>query len=70
MKDFLESEKFRHLLGVCVPEQIVKTAALGIDSFDCVIPTREARHGRLYVNLKPQEGVGYRTVNIMNEQHK
>jgi len=60
----------KHLLGVGTPEQIVQAVSLGCDSFDCVIPTREARHGKLYVNLKPQDGDGYTTVNIMNEQFK
>jgi queuine tRNA-ribosyltransferase len=55
---------------VGTPEQIVRAVALGCDSFDCVIPTREARHGKLYVSLKPGQGDGYTTVNITNEQHK
>jgi len=38
-----------HLLGVGAPADIVKAVALGCDTFDCVIPTREARHGKLYV---------------------
>lgn len=67
---YLEEEKPKHLLGVGTPEQIVQAVALGCDSFDCVIPTREARHGRLYVNLKPGQGDGYITLNINNEQFK
>jgi len=65
----LEEDKPKHLLGVGTPEQIVQAVARGVDSFDCVIPTREARHGKLYVNLKPGDplGVGYTTVNITNE---
>lgn len=66
----LEEDKPKHLLGVGSPEQIVQGVALGCDSFDCVIPTREARHGKLYINLKPGEGDGYRTINIDNEQFK
>jgi len=66
----LEEEKPKHLLGVGTPEQIVKAVTLGCDSFDCVIPTREARHGRFYINLKPQDGEGYFTINIMNEKFK
>jgi len=38
----------RFALGVGTPEDIVKCAALGWDMFDCVIPTREGRHGRLF----------------------
>ncbi|MGE5392511.1 MAG: tRNA guanosine(34) transglycosylase Tgt [Candidatus Saccharibacteria bacterium] len=67
---YLEPDKPKHLLGVGTPEQIVTAAGLGVDSFDCVIPTREARHGRLYVNLKPQDGDGYVRVNILNEKFK
>jgi queuine tRNA-ribosyltransferase len=66
----LEDEKPRHLLGVGTPEQIVEAVALGCDSFDCVIPTREARHGKFYVNLKPQDGGGYYTININSEKFK
>jgi queuine tRNA-ribosyltransferase len=67
---YLEEDKPKHLLGVGTPDQIVRAVALGCDSFDCVIPTREARHGRLYVNLKPGQGEGYYTINIPNEQFK
>jgi queuine tRNA-ribosyltransferase len=67
---YLEEEKPKHLLGVGTPEQIVQAVARGCDSFDCVIPTREARHGKLYVNLKPGQGDGYITININNESFK
>ncbi|MBX4187806.1 MAG: tRNA guanosine(34) transglycosylase Tgt [Candidatus Doudnabacteria bacterium] len=67
---YLEEEKPKHLLGVGTPEQIVRAVALGCDSFDCVIPTREARHAKLYVNLKPGQGNGYITININNEKFK
>src|SRR3989338_2535683 len=66
----LPEDKPKHLLGVGTPEQIVQAVGLGCDSFDCVIPTREARHGKFYVNLKPQDGEGYFTVNILQEQYK
>lgn len=36
-------------LGIGKPEEIVKCANLGFDIFDCVLPTRDARHKRLYV---------------------
>ncbi len=44
----LPENKPKHLLGVGRPEEIVKAISYGVDMFDCVIPTREARHGRLY----------------------
>jgi len=45
----LPADKARYLMGVGRPEQIVEAVKRGIDMFDCVIPTREARHGRLYL---------------------
>ena len=41
----LEYEKPKHLLGVGFPEDIEEAVKSGIDLFDCVIPTRLARHG-------------------------
>jgi queuine tRNA-ribosyltransferase len=40
---------FLYGLGVGKPDEIVKCAKLGFNIFDCVLPTRDARHGRLYV---------------------
>ena len=45
----LPSDKPRYLMGVGKPRQIAKAVSLGIDMFDCVIPTRNARHGTVYV---------------------
>ncbi len=44
----LPSDRPRYFMGGAKPEQIVQLVTLGVDLFDCVIPTREARHGRLY----------------------
>ncbi|HWA64492.1 MAG TPA: tRNA guanosine(34) transglycosylase Tgt [Candidatus Paceibacterota bacterium] len=44
----LPDEKPRHLLGVGKVADVFEAIDNGIDTFDCVIPTREARHGRLY----------------------
>ena len=44
----LPEEKPRHLLGVGKIEDVFEAIENGVDTFDCVIPTREARHGRLY----------------------
>ncbi len=61
----------KHLLGVGTPFDIVQAVARGCDTFDCVIPTREARHGRLYVGAKNSEGKeGYSALNIKLEQYK
>ncbi len=45
---FLPQDKPRYLMGLGRPEEIVAAVKAGIDMFDCVIPTREARHGRIY----------------------
>lgn len=45
---YLPEEKPRHLLGVGKVADVFEAVQNGIDTFDCVIPTREARHGRLY----------------------
>jgi queuine tRNA-ribosyltransferase len=39
----------RHALGIGKPESIVRCVQMGYDLFDCTMPTRDARHGRLYV---------------------
>ena len=47
---FLPADKPRYLMGVGTPEEIVEYAAMGVDMFDCVLPTRAARHGLLYTS--------------------
>ena len=58
-------------MGLGRPEEIVFAVNHGVDMFDCVIPTREGRHGRLFVwkndNL---EGDFYEAININNEKYK
>lgn len=44
----LPEEKPRHLLGLSHPEDIFAGVEMGVDTFDCVAPTREARHGKIY----------------------
>ncbi len=46
---FLPESKPRYLMGLGKPEEIVEAVREGIDMFDCVIPTRNARHGLLYL---------------------
>lgn len=45
----LPGDKPRYLMGVGQPEQIIQAVLHGIDMFDCVIPTRNARHGELFI---------------------
>ena len=60
--DILPSDKPRYLMGVGTPENILECIALGIDMFDCVMPTRNARNGMLFTS----EGI----INIRNEKWK
>jgi queuine tRNA-ribosyltransferase len=46
----LPKTKPRYLMGSGMPKQIVKAVAEGIDMFDCVLPTRLARHGTAFIN--------------------
>ncbi|WP_262248486.1 tRNA guanosine(34) transglycosylase Tgt [Parapedobacter soli] len=55
--DILPTEKPRYLMGVGTPINILENIALGIDMFDCVMPTRNARNGMLFtkngiINIK------------------
>jgi queuine tRNA-ribosyltransferase len=59
----LPEEKPRYLMGVGTPRDIVECVARGVDLFDCVIPTRNARNGTLYtrrgkISLKRRELAG------------
>jgi queuine tRNA-ribosyltransferase len=45
----MPEDRPRYLMGVGYPEQIVEAVRRGVDMFDCVIPTREGRHGRLFL---------------------
>ena len=49
LASFIPEDSIRFALGVGKPEDIVRLHAVGWDMFDCVIPTREGRHGRLFV---------------------
>lgn len=58
----LPTDKPRYLMGVGTPENILECIALGVDMFDCVMPTRNARNGMLFTT----QGV----INIRNEKWK
>lgn len=47
--DSIPENKLRFALGTGAPADIIKSVKAGWDAFDCVIPTREGRHGRLYL---------------------
>lgn len=58
--DILPEDRPRYLMGVGTPTNILEAIALGIDMFDCVMPTRNARNGMLFTS----EG----TINIKNKK--
>jgi queuine tRNA-ribosyltransferase len=58
----LPKHKPRYLMGVGTPANILECIALGIDMFDCVLPTRNARHGLLFTT----QGI----ISIRNEKWK
>jgi len=60
---FIPEKALRFALGIGTPEDIVRCAKMGWDMFDCVIPTREGRHGKLFIAGKNQE---YSNININN----
>ena len=53
--DLIPENKLRFALGIGTPEDIVRCASMGWDMFDCVIPTREGRHGRLFEAINNYE---------------
>lgn len=70
--DFIPENSLRFALGVGTPEDIVKCAAMGWDMFDCVIPTREGRHGKLFIWRKNDihKKDFYITININNKKYE
>ena len=62
VEPYMPKEKPRYLMGVGTPTNIIEGVHRGIDFFDCVMPARNARHGKLYT----WEG----TINIKNEKYK
>ncbi len=69
--DDTPAEAFKYAMGVGTPDQIVKSVAMGYDLFDVVIPTREARHRKLFVwNAEPEKldlnGDFYSSITMKN----
>lgn len=60
--DYLPKEKARYLMGVGTPANLLEGIARGVDMFDCVIPTRNARNGTIFTR--------HGRVNIRNAQWK
>jgi len=57
----LPADRPRYLMGVGTPDDILKSVALGVDMFDCVMPTRAGRHGLAYTRRGK--------VNLRNARH-
>jgi queuine tRNA-ribosyltransferase len=57
----LPADRPRYLMGVGTPDDLLKGVARGIDMFDCVLPTRNGRHGLAYTRFGP--------VNLKNARH-
>jgi len=72
--ELIPKNALRFALGIGLPEDIVRCASYGWDMFDCVIPTREARHGKLFLSQKSKvksqklSGKFYTTININNSK--
>ena len=60
--NILPKEQPRYLMGVGTPANILESISLGVDMFDCVMPTRNGRNGMLFTS----EGI----INIKNEKWK
>jgi queuine tRNA-ribosyltransferase len=57
----LPAERPRYLMGVGTPEDLVEAVRRGIDMFDCVLPTRNGRHGLAFTRFGP--------INLKNARH-
>jgi queuine tRNA-ribosyltransferase len=62
VNNILPTDKPRYLMGVGTPVNIIEAIAMGIDMFDCVMPTRNGRNGMLFT----RNGI----INIRNEKWK
>jgi queuine tRNA-ribosyltransferase len=62
IRPYMPEDKPRYLMGVGTPSNIIEGVARGIDFFDCVMPARNARHGKLFT----WQG----TLNIKNAKYK
>ena len=58
----LPADKPRYTMGLGTPPQLLKMIALGVDMFDCVLPTREARNGLVFTPDGP--------INLRNEKYR
>lgn len=62
VEPFMPKDKIRYLMGVGTPANILNAVERGVDLFDCVMPSRNARHGHLFTS----EGI----ININNKKYE
>ena len=62
VEPYMPKEKIRYLMGVGTPGNIIEAVSRGVDLFDCVMPSRNARHGHLFTH----QGI----ININNEKYR
>jgi queuine tRNA-ribosyltransferase len=62
MDELLPKDQPRYLMGVGTPSDLIQAVSRGVDMFDCVMPTRNARNGQFFTNLGK--------INIRNEKYK
>ena len=62
IEPYMPGGKIRYLMGVGTPVNIIEAVARGVDLFDCVMPSRNARHGHLF----PWNGI----INLMNAKYQ
>ena len=77
--DAMPDHKLKYAMGLGRPEEIAALVDMGYDLFDCVIPTREARHQRLYTwrpgmdtpdGVRADGGRFYQFLYILDEEHR
>ncbi len=75
--DILDPSRPHYLMGIGYPEDIAEVVERGIDMFDCVLPTRLARHGNVWIksnekNAKKIKGVSYsyKQINLMRSDYQ
>jgi len=71
--EYLPEDKPRYLMGMGMPEEIVEAVKMGVDVFDCALPTRNARHGDLFTRKNAAWNFNepfYRVLHITNEQYR
>ena len=69
--DLMPDNKPKYAMGLGKPDGVIKCIDMGYNLFDCVIPTREARHNRLYrfENFEDKNSLAYSVYYILDEDH-